>query len=139
MKIVIDSNIFVSSFFWGGNPRKVFDRVTNGLDELYITDDILDEINGVMSREKFDLEKQKIEEYKNVIEHFSIKLFPDENVENISRDIEDNKILKCGLEGNVEYIITGDNDLLVIEKYRNIKIVNPKDYLEIVEKSTNSI
>jgi putative PIN family toxin of toxin-antitoxin system len=139
MKIVIDSNIFVSSFFWGGNPRKVFDRVTNGLDELYITDDILNEIISVMSRGKFDLEKQKIEEFKNVIEHFSIKLFPNENIENISRDIDDNKILKCGLDGNVEFIITGDNDLLVIEEYRNIKILNPKDYLDIVEKNTNSI
>jgi predicted nucleic acid-binding protein len=36
MKIVLDSNIFVSSFYWQGNPRKVFDRVTNGSDELYI-------------------------------------------------------------------------------------------------------
>jgi hypothetical protein len=33
MKIVLDSNIFVSSFCWKGNPRKVFERVTNGLDE----------------------------------------------------------------------------------------------------------
>jgi len=54
MKIVIDSNIFVSSFFWAGNPRNVFDRVTNGLDELYITDEILEEIFSVMSRKKFD-------------------------------------------------------------------------------------
>jgi predicted nucleic acid-binding protein len=41
MKVVLDSNIFVSSFFWRGNPRKIFDRVMNGLDELYITDEIL--------------------------------------------------------------------------------------------------
>jgi predicted nucleic acid-binding protein len=47
MKIVLDSNIFVSSFYWTGNPRKVFERVTNGLDELYITDDILNEIRTV--------------------------------------------------------------------------------------------
>jgi predicted nucleic acid-binding protein len=43
MRIVLDSNIFVSSFYWKGNPRKVFERVTNGLDELYITDEILNE------------------------------------------------------------------------------------------------
>ena len=38
MKIVVDSNIFVSSFFWGGNPRNIFERVINGFDELYIVD-----------------------------------------------------------------------------------------------------
>ena len=41
MKIVIDSNIFISSFFWGGNPKEVFERVINGLDELFITDEII--------------------------------------------------------------------------------------------------
>jgi predicted nucleic acid-binding protein len=38
MKIVLDSNIFVSAFYWKGYPRKIFERVTNGLDELYITE-----------------------------------------------------------------------------------------------------
>ena len=54
MKIVLDSSILVSSFYWAGNPRKVFDRVTNGLDELYITGEIIKEIISVMPREKFD-------------------------------------------------------------------------------------
>ena len=132
MKIVIDSNVFVSSFFWKGNPRKVFDRVTDGLDELYITDDILKEISSVMSREKFDVEKSKINNYIKIIEYFSTKLLHDNKIENISRDVDDNKILKCGLAGNVDYIITGDNDLLVLKEYKKIKILKPKEYLDIV-------
>ena len=67
MKVVLDSNIFVSSFFWKGNPRKVFDRVTNGVDELFITDEILDEITRVMSRKKFNLNINEIKDYVNVI------------------------------------------------------------------------
>ena len=132
MKIVIDTNIFVSSFFWQGNPRKIFDRVTNGIDELFITDDIIDEIKSVMSKKKFDLEITKIDDYVNIIKHFSENILHNNIYENISRDIDDNKILKCGLEGNVDYIITGDNDLLVLKEYKNIKIINPKEYLEIV-------
>jgi predicted nucleic acid-binding protein len=34
------------------------------------------------------------------------------------------------LEGNVDFIITGDKDLLVLKEYKNIKIIKPKDYLE---------
>jgi predicted nucleic acid-binding protein len=75
MRIVLDSNIFVSSFYWKGNPRKVFERVTNGLDELYITDEILNEIFTVMSREKFDSNQKEVEDYIKIIEIFSIKLF----------------------------------------------------------------
>ena len=47
-------------------------------------------------------------------------------------DQDDNKILQCGLDGNVDYIITGDNDLLVLKEYNKIKIIKPKDYLDIV-------
>ena len=138
MKIVIDTNIYVSSFFWKGNPRKVFDRVTNGIDELLITDDIINEIKSVMLKNKFNLEISKIEDYVNIIKNFSVNILHDNILENISRDIDDNKILKCGLEGNADYIITGDNDLLVLEVYKGIKIINPKEYLEIV-KNTNVI
>ena len=130
MKIVIDANIFISSFFWGGNPRMVFDRVINGLDSLFITDKILNEIAEVMLRDKFALENHKVKEYIKIIENHSIKIYHDENIEKVSRDSDDNKILKCALEGKVDFIITGDNDLLVLKEYKNIKIIDPKKYLD---------
>jgi putative PIN family toxin of toxin-antitoxin system len=134
MKIVLDSNIFVSSFFWKGNPRRIFDRVTNGLDELYITDEILKEIAAVMSRKKFDTKINDIKDYIKIIESYSIKLFPQNKIKEGSRDKDDNKILECGFEGNADFIITGDYDLLVLKKYNNIKIVKPKEYLDVLEK-----
>ena len=76
MKVVLDTNIFVSAYFHNGNQRKVFLRIANYED--------------------------------------------------------DNKILQCGIEGNVDYIITGDKDLLVLRDCHNIKIINTKDYLNIV-------
>jgi len=46
--------------------------------------------------------------------------------------VDDDKILLCGIAGDVDYIITGNEDLLVLNEYENIKILKPKDYLEIV-------
>jgi putative PIN family toxin of toxin-antitoxin system len=137
MRVVLDSNIFISSFYWAGNPRRVFERITNGLDELYITDEILKETALVMNGKKFDTNIDEIEEYIKIIESYSIKLSPHGIAEDISRDKDDNKILQCGFEGDVDFIITGDNDLLVLMKYGKIKIVNPKDYLELVLNSAN--
>ena len=48
MRLVLDANIFISSFFWGGNPRKVLERVIEGKDELFITKEILGEIEEVI-------------------------------------------------------------------------------------------
>ena len=132
MKIVIDTNVFVSSFFWGGYPREVFERVINGFDELYITDEILKEIMSVMSGNKFDVNKNEIEDYIRIIEKYSKNIVSRNIPESISRDKSDDKILQCGLDGNVDYIITGDKDLLVLKEHKTIKIINPKDYLEIV-------
>ena len=132
MKIVIDTNIFISSFFWQGNPRKVFDRVMNRLDKLYISDDILKEIFDIMSGKKFNIDKYIIDDYIKIIESFSIKIFHNNEIESICRDADDNKILKCGLEGKVDFIITGDNDLLILKEYNNIKIKNAKNYLDLI-------
>ena len=134
MKIVLDSNIFVSSFYWAGNPRKVFDRVANGLDELYITKEIIDEIASVMARKKFGTEIGKVNDYIRIIESYSIGVVSKNTPKGISRDNEDNKILQCGLDGNVDFIVTGDNDLLVLKAYNNIEIISPAEYLKIVEE-----
>ena len=132
MKIVLDTNIYISSFFWNGNPRKVFDRIINGVDELFITDDILNEIRNVMSREKYSINRNELDDYINIIEQFSQKIFHDNILEKISRDKDDDKILKCGLESKADFIITGDKDLLVLKEYKNIRIFNPREYLKIV-------
>ena len=132
MKIVIDSNVFISAFFWNGNPQKVFERVINRVDDLFISDEILKEVFEVMSRKKFNIDKQIISDYLKIIELFSIKVYPEKNDESICRDITDNKILLCGFWGNTDYIITGDSDLLVLKEYKKIRIVNPKEYIEIV-------
>jgi putative PIN family toxin of toxin-antitoxin system len=132
MKIVIDTNIFVSSFFWGGYPREVYERIINGFDELYITDEIIMEIKSVMSSSKFNLNSNKIEDYIKIIEKYSKKIVSKNIPKSISRDKNDDKILQCGLDGNVDYIVTGDKDLLILKEHNAIKIIKPKDYLEIV-------
>ena len=132
MKIVIDSNIFISAFFWGGKPKEIFDRVLNGFDELYITDEIVNEINKVMGSNKFTVNNNDIKDYINIIEKYSKKIVSKNNIKSISRDADDDKILQCGIDGNVDYIITGDNDLLILKEYNKIKIIKPKEYLEII-------
>ena len=132
MKIVIDSNIFISSFFGGGKPREIFERVLNGFDDLFITDEIINEIKKVMNSSKFSLNSNDIKDYVNIIEKYSRKIVIKDNKKSISRDADDDKILQCGIDGNVDYIITGDNDLLVLKEYNKMKIIKPKEYLEII-------
>jgi putative PIN family toxin of toxin-antitoxin system len=133
MKVVIDINIFVSSFLWEGNPKKVVVRAIEGTDELYITKEILEQISEVMNRPKFKIDKESINYYIKSIEEIANEIICTIKIQDGSRDIDDNIILECGITGNVDYIITGDDDLLVLKEFNGIKIVTPKEYLKIIK------
>ena len=132
MKVVLDANIFVSSFFWGGKPRKVLDRIMKEIDELYVTEEILEEVSDVIGRPKFRAEKSEKDYYLRQIEEIGCKVIPRRLTYNGSRDKTDDKYIECGIAGNVDYIISGDIHLLEIKEYENIKIVTAGEYLETV-------
>ena len=131
MKIVLDINIFVSSFLWGGNPRLVLQRAIDKIDELYITKEILDEIEDVMRRPKFHVGNYELEYFIKAIEEIGNKIVPKKPIPNGSRDKTDNKFIECGVAANADYIISGDNHLLEIHEYHGIKIIAAKEYLEL--------
>jgi putative PIN family toxin of toxin-antitoxin system len=131
MRIVLDANIFVSSFFWGGNPRMILERVIEGIDDLFITKEILDEIEEVMGRPKFHADKEEIDYFINSIREIGNKIIPKRHIKNGSRDKTDNKYIECGMAASADYIISGDIHLLELKKYKNIKIITARKYLEI--------
>jgi len=133
MKIVVDANIFISSFFWGGNPRRIVERIIAGKDVLFITKEILDEIGDVIRRPKFHASENEIHYFMNSIEELGNRITAKNKIENVSIDEDDNKYIECGIAASVDYIISGDKHLLEIEEYENIKIIDARKYLEIVE------
>ena len=110
------------------------ERAINKSDELFITKEILDEIVGVLSRPKFHTGKDEIEYFIKAIEGIGNKIVSAKQIKNGSRDKTDNKYIECGIAGNADFIISGDIHLLEMKKYRNIRIVNAKEYLELIHK-----
>ena len=121
MKIVIDTNVFVSSFF-GGNPKKIIDLWKQGHLTLCVSDKTLDEYLAVLQR--LGLEDEK--ELGELIEFFSrgfnllfTKKTP--RLEVVKNDPEDDKFIECAVELKAEYIITGDKALESIGEFMGIK------------------
>jgi putative PIN family toxin of toxin-antitoxin system len=56
-------------------------------------------------------------------------------VDIVTRDREDNKLLACAQEGNADYLITGDDDLLQINSHEGTRIIPPADFLSILKSS----
>ena len=133
MKIVLDANIFISAFFWGGNPKKIFDRIISGFDDLYISIEILDEIEDVLKRPKFHADPDMINYYISSIEEIGNKVTPWEKIKSASRDEKDNKYIECGAAANADYIISGDIHLLELKHLNGMEIISAKDYLDKVQ------
>ncbi len=133
IKIVIDTNIYISAIFWGGKPREIVDL---GRDEkilIFTSSEIENEIAEKL-RTKFRLDEDEI---KNILLDFSIFTIPTEvsmNVDAVSEDPEDNKFIECALTCNADYLVSGDRHLLKIKEYAGIKILRASEFLSTISK-----
>jgi len=139
MKIVLDANIFISALHRGGNPLSVTQRAAQGLDTLFITDDIIKEIEGVLGRPKFKYGKDDVARRIATIEGFAKKVTvsPKYLATGACRDPKDDKILECAHAADADCIITGDFDLLDLKEYKGIRIITVKEYLDIVNPGSD--
>lgn len=125
MKIVLDTNVLINGFKDDYSyEKKIIDAVIAGEIEAYANKQTLQE-NKLIVSQLIDNE-----DYKHDLE----KLFTQINwVVNrrrvrVVRDEEDNKILESAVEAGADYLITSDNDLLQLDEYQKIKIINPAQF-----------
>jgi putative PIN family toxin of toxin-antitoxin system len=126
LRVVLDTNILVSAFFWEGNERKILfkckTRKLNSITSL----EILNELEKVL-KTKFKVPVNKIRDYSKEILYFSEIVFPLGELDIIKEDPTDNIILETAIIGKANILVTGNKHLLKLKKYRNVKILQTKD------------
>ena len=132
-RFVFDTNTLVSALLFKDSvPRKAFNRaMKSGV--ILISLDVVAELNDVLSRKKFNkyvTEEERIE-FLILLLHETVFVEVKENIAEC-RDQRDDKFLELAVCGNSQYIISGDADLLVLHPFRNISIVTPRDFLELI-------
>ena len=130
VRIVVDTNIFISAFLGSKNAKFLLKEVLNEEFELIMSDAHLEELKQVLLRPKFSnyILPSEVDELVLLL---SIKTVNPAIYEKICdcRDKKDNFLLEEAVFGNAQYIITGDDDLLILNPYRWIKILNLKDFI----------
>lgn len=127
-RFVVDTNTLVSRLLIPNSvPAKAVSWALNN-GKILVSDDTLQELAEVLSREKFN-QYISIEDRQEFIRYFARICERVEIIRRIEscRDPKDNKFLELAINGNAEMIISGDNDLLVMSPFQNIKIVRPSD------------
>ena len=119
--IVIDNNTLISAVILKNSvPAKSFNIAVNNFKVIYSFATLL-EFQNVLFRKKFD-KYISYEDRVNFLNYFLVHFFEFQITSSIAdcRDPKDNKFLELAVDGNAEYIITGDKDLFVLHPFRNI-------------------
>lgn len=130
MKAVIDTNVFVSSFF-GGYPKKIIDLWRDEKITLCLSGAILDEYIEVLRRLGLKNEPELEELLSLFSTGFNI-LFTTKTpkLRVVESDPDDDKFIECAIALKAGFIITGDKELLAVRKYMGIGILTPKRFVD---------
>jgi uncharacterized protein len=133
MRIVIDTNVFVSSFF-AGIPRRIIDSWFSGNLTLCLSRPILKEYFEVL--ERFQLHQENL--FRRLVTAFEKGpniLFVDYPKEQnwIEDDPGDNKFIACAISLHAEYIVSGDSHLRGAGEVEGVEIVAPREMLNLIE------
>lgn len=141
IRAVVDTNVFVSGFFWKGPLRSVFEAALGRGFLSVISDDIAAELRRVIDRPKFrkHLEQQRIDSAGLITAIRSVSLIvqPLPVPMDAVRDSKDRMILACAVGGQVDYVVSGDKDLLILGSYEGINVVSPVEFLHRLTLSMN--
>lgn len=140
MRVVVDTNLLVSGFLWGGTPAALIDAAIGGRFTLLTTEILITELDDVLNRPKFAKTFEKagltpasvVENYHQIAEIVSPSPIPSGSV----RDSDDEAILACAIGGKADYIVSGDLDLLELEQFQDIPVITAKRCIEILESIT---
>lgn len=127
-----DTNVLISGIFWRGMPRLLIRLARKRQIQVVTCQALLDELQSVLVRpdKPFRLSLAEAALIADDVLTYASLVAPTREV-TICRDPDDNLVLACALAGRAEYLVTGDPDLLVLEKCEGISIVKVRDFVKM--------
>lgn len=129
MRIVLDTNVFVSGVFFGGWPRRVLESWRDGQTVVVFSREILEEYRRFGDR--------LAERYPGAGLHPFLRLLTIEGElvdpplldEPITDDPDDDKFLTCAWAAGIGIVVSGDGDLLKATGWKGIEVLTPAEFV----------
>ena len=136
-RLVLDTNIIVSAFLWGGKPQLIITTLIEKGGILLSSRELLEELEQTLTKPKLQkviglsgkTSAELVAEFSRISQIVEPAPIPNDAV----RDPKDVKVLACAVGGQASYIVTGDEDLLVLKTYATISIVTAAEMLNLLQ------
>ena len=133
MRVVVDTNVIVSAFLWGGTPRRLLDAIQARQLELFTSRALIAELEDALSRDKFAARLGQTRFTSAFLlarfTQLATLITPTQVAAPALRDPKDLHVLACAMAARANAIASGDADLLVLGSYQAIPILSPADCL----------
>jgi putative PIN family toxin of toxin-antitoxin system len=128
VKVVLDTNVFLSGIFWAGTASEVLNLWAKDRVEVIVSPFILEEYERILG-EMDQRRPGQSDFWRLFIVQFSTLIHPREMFR-LCRDPKDNMFLDCAVAGGAKYLVSGDKDLLMLKGVAGVKILSPAEFLK---------
>jgi putative PIN family toxin of toxin-antitoxin system len=137
IRVILDTNWYVSATISKKSRRLLYQLLRDQNIVILFSDEIIKEYQRVIRRNKFKniVNSRQVSRFMNLV----VSKITNVKIESTligSRDLADNFLLSLSHDANADYLVTGDKDLLVLEKTGSTKIVLMGDFLAIISNKT---
>ena len=130
VRVIVDTNIWIS-FLIGRKMSRLMTVLTHPEIQLVFSKELLEELYGVTQRKKFTKyfsAAEKVDELMTYLQTIGKVYELPYDIPSRCRDIKDDFLLELAVQSDADFLITGDNDLLVIAKIEHCRIVSIMEF-----------
>lgn len=132
MRVVLDTNVIIAAFAARGLCAEVFEICLSD-HTVVLSEHILSETHEKLIK-KVRLPQNTVQNVINYLRDTAEVVEPEPVDESACRDKDDVKIIGTALKGKARFILTGDDDLLVLKSYKGVKIITPREFWGVLRE-----
>ena len=127
-KVVIDTNVTISAFGWGGKPLQIIELLEQGVIRNCVSEQTLKELIAALAYPKLAFSHVTQTSILEFVLAYSDVYDPAERIY-AAPDPDDDKFIECAAAANAKIIITGDKRFLSLKRHGGVRVLSPENFL----------
>ncbi len=130
MRVILDTNVFISGVFFSGPPYRILEAWRDGKLQLVASQEILEEYQRVGETLAEQFPGVNLQPIIDLVTT-NAEVFPNQVLpESLCEDPDDDKFIACALAGRCRVIVSGDRHLLKVSGFRGLTVMSPRRFID---------